>query len=94
MQEAAQQLAKANLTTRQAECAALYFYDCKSYQQIGEILGIRKQVVHEYVQAARRKLKLAGLPAPKRCMAPEPKVVATSPQNLDRLSPDEIRTVW
>ena len=87
----AEQLAKARLTERQTQCLSLHCYDGKSMAQIGEIMGISKAMVQQHIEAARHKLRKVGLKA--RILQREPGEVLTN-MDMDRITPDEVRTLW
>lgn len=87
----AERLAQAGLTKRQTQCLSLHCYDGKSMAQIAEIMGTSKAMVQQHIEAARHKLSKIGLKA--RILQREPGEVLTN-MDMNRLAPDEIRTLW
>ena len=48
------------LTSQQARCVQLYFYEGKSQEEIGNILGIRRRVVSQHLFGVTRNGKQVG----------------------------------
>lgn len=88
-EQEAKKLAQAGLTQRQKECLILYCYDCRTMDDIAEILGLSKPVVSRHIQAGTKKLAAAGMKI--RRLQSEPEITN---MDIDRLGPDEIRAVW
>ena len=87
-------LAEADLTKRQAECLAMWYFDCFTEREIAERLEIKQQVVNQHLQAGLKKLKKRGLP-PRRSVEDAPiKIINMSSYQLDQLGPSDIRQVW
>ena len=47
------------LTGRQRECVRLYYYENRTMEQIGAVLGISKSTVCRHLQKAKRRLEKA-----------------------------------
>lgn len=74
------------LSQRDIEIMSWYYADGRSYEDIGRLLQITKQSVHERVVRACEMLTLHGVPLPKRADTPKLNRVTVDPQILDNLS--------
>ncbi len=54
------QIIAKDLTGRQAECIRLYFYEDKTQQEIGNLLGISRRVVSQHLFGVTRNGKQIG----------------------------------
>ena len=54
------QIIAKDLTTRQAECIQLYFYEGKTQEEIGKLLGISRRVVSQHLFGVTRNGKQIG----------------------------------
>lgn len=57
LQEEIKELLDKVLTDRQKQVIYLYFWEQKNYEEIGKVLNISKQSVHEFLQEALEKLR-------------------------------------
>jgi len=80
-----EQLEAAGLTERQTECLALAAYDGLTSEEIGDRLGISRQMVDKHIVGAHARLRAKGLHA--RQLEPErPKEIGVDPDVLERLA--------
>lgn len=49
------------LTVRQAECLAAWTFDGLGIRRIGRLLGLSRITVRQHINAAKQKLKKAGI---------------------------------
>jgi DNA-binding CsgD family transcriptional regulator len=71
------------LTDRQIQAVSLYYYDCLTLRQIGDIMGISRQAAHGLIQRGRKHVEAAGHRL-SRYIPPTPKVYYCDPCELDR----------
>ena len=78
-------LAKANLTDRELNALAAYYFDGESQPDIAARMGVDQSTVSRLIDSGRDKLAVFGW-TPKRCKRAERPTIETWPnERLDRL---------